>query len=223
MDVLSKQMLAALFFTAAFGTAGTARAQVAGSTAVGISGNEAGQVAKGWSVRKSILGRDVYNSAGEKIGEVVDLIIAPGRSVSYLIISAGGFLGIGTHDVAIPAQQVREEGGRIVIPGATKDNVKAMPPFRYAAGAGDRTLFIGRVEKDILVAKERLSSLRQQATEATPAQKGKLDAQVGATQTSLNLVEARLAAMKKADPSRWQQHENDVNAAMERLRASAGL
>lgn len=223
MYMFSKQMLAALAIAAAFGAAGTASAQVAGSTVIGITVTEAAQLATGWSAKKSILGKNIYSSTGEKIGKVEDLIIAPDRNVSYLIISAGGFIGMGSHDVAIPAAQVKEEGGRIVIPGATKDNVKAMPPFRYARVTGERDVFIDRAEKDIVVAKERLSSLEKQASEASADMKGKLDGQVAATRTNLKSVETRLGAMKKASAKRWKEFENDVNVAMARLRASAGL
>jgi sporulation protein YlmC with PRC-barrel domain len=226
MHTFRKQMSIALLVAAAFGLATGAtgaRAQVAGSTVIGITVTEAAQVAMGWSAKKSILGKNVYSSKGEKIGKVEDLIIAPDRNVSYLIVSAGGFIGIGSHDVAIPAQQVKEEGGRIVIPGATKDNVKAMPPFRYAAVTSERDVFIDRADKDILVAKERLSSLQAQAAGAAADVKGKLDGQVAALQTNLKSAEARLGAMKKATAKRWKEFENDVNVAMARLRASAGL
>ncbi len=223
MHTFSKQMLAALAIAAAFGAAGTSRAQVAGATVIGITITEAERIATGWSVKKSILGRNVYSSAGEKVGKVEDLIIAPDRNVSYLIVSAGGFIGIGTHDVAIPAQQVKEEGGRIVIPGATKDNVRAMPPFRYAKITGEREVFIDRTEKDLLVARERLAGLQAQAAEAAADVKGKLDGQVAATQTNLKSAEARLGAMKKATAKRWKEFEKDVDVAMARLRVSAGL
>jgi hypothetical protein len=68
-----------------------------------VSTSELREVAKGWSVKKQILGKDVYNGAGEKIGEIEDIIVAPNRSVSYAIVGVGGFLGVGTHDVAVQA------------------------------------------------------------------------------------------------------------------------
>jgi len=52
--------------------------------------------------------------------------------VSYAIIGAGGFLGVGRHDVAIPVSQLKEEGGKFILAGATKEAVKAMPEFDYA-------------------------------------------------------------------------------------------
>jgi sporulation protein YlmC with PRC-barrel domain len=111
---------------------GKVEAQVAGSTTVGVSVEELKMVAVGWSAKKKILGKAVYNDKNEKIGTVDDLIITPDKSVSYAIIGAGGFLGMGKHDVAIPVNQFKEDKGRIVLAGATKDALKAMPKFEYA-------------------------------------------------------------------------------------------
>src|SRR5215510_15183290 len=107
-------------------------AQVAGSTLLAVSVEELKMVAVGWSAKKQILGKDVYNDKDEKIGVVDDLIITPDRSLSYAIIGAGGFLGVGKHDVAIPVGRFKEDKGRIVLAGATKDALMAVPKFEYA-------------------------------------------------------------------------------------------
>jgi len=36
------------------------------------------------------------------------------------------------HDVAIPVREIRLVDGKFVLAGATKDALKAMPPFEYA-------------------------------------------------------------------------------------------
>lgn len=110
----------------------TADAQVAGSTTLGVTVEEIKVVMLGWSAKKKIMGKSVYNDNKEKIGSVEDLIITPDRGISYAIIGVGGFLGIKKHDVAIPVNQFK--GGdqdRIILPGATKDALKAMPKFEY--------------------------------------------------------------------------------------------
>jgi len=113
-------------------TAAEAQAPVAGQTVLGVSTIEIAEVANGWSAKKQILGQVVYNDEKEKVGKVYDIIIAPDKAVSYGIIAAGGFLGIAKHDVAIPVNQFKMQGGKIVLPGATKDAIKAMPAFKYA-------------------------------------------------------------------------------------------
>jgi len=52
--------------------------------------------------------------------------------INEIPLSTGGFLGIGAHDVAIPTGQFRMTGDRLVLAGATKDLIRAMPPFAYA-------------------------------------------------------------------------------------------
>jgi sporulation protein YlmC with PRC-barrel domain len=89
-------------------------------------------VAHGWSAKKHILGKPVYNDKNEKIGVVDDLIVAPDQAVSYAIVGVGGFIGMGKHDVAIPAAQLKENHGKLVLAGASKDALKGMPTFTYA-------------------------------------------------------------------------------------------
>ena len=57
--------------------------------------------------------------------------LSPDRAISYAIIGVGGFLGIGKHDVAIPVNQFKADQNRIILPGATKDALKAMRKFEY--------------------------------------------------------------------------------------------
>jgi len=77
-------------------------AQTAGSTVVSVTKSELRQVATGWSAKKQIL------------------------------VGVGGFLGMGEHDVAVPVSKFKQQMGKIVLPGATKDALKAAPKFEYA-------------------------------------------------------------------------------------------
>ena len=123
-----KSIVAVTIFLTWLAAGGTA-AQVAGSTTSSV---DVTQVASGWSVKKKFLDKTVYNEANKKVGKVQDIIIAPDGKASYVIISAGGFVGLGRHDVAIPAGHLAERDNKLVLPGATKESVKAMPKFVYA-------------------------------------------------------------------------------------------
>jgi hypothetical protein len=111
---------------------GYAAAQVAGSSTLGVAVEEMKAVALGWSVKKQILGQSVYNEQKQRVGKIDDLIVAPDTSVSFAIIGAGGFVGLGRHDVAIPVGQLKQQDGKFVLPGATKEAIKALPKFEYA-------------------------------------------------------------------------------------------
>jgi len=133
---MNKKIMAVMICLAVAGMMGNAFAQqqapVAGSMVIGITAEELVTVAKGWSAKEQIMGKDVYNDKNEKVGEVTDLIIAPDKAVSYAIIGTGGFLGMAKHDVAIRVNQFKLMDGKIILPGATKESVKAMPVFQYA-------------------------------------------------------------------------------------------
>ena len=108
------------------------RAQVAGSTVIGISVAEARELASGWSAKRQILGQPVFNDKDERVGSIDDIIIAPDKSVSYAIVNAGGFIGLTKHDVAIPVSQLKLVDSKLVLAGATKEALKASSPFEYA-------------------------------------------------------------------------------------------
>jgi hypothetical protein len=101
-----------------------ARAQTAGV--------ELKDIISGWSVQRQLLWQPVYNDQDEKIGKIEDIILNKERTASYAIVSIGGFLGLGSHDAAIPAGQFQLKNDRLVLPGATKDQLRAMPRFEYA-------------------------------------------------------------------------------------------
>ncbi len=107
------------------------QAPVVGESTVGISVAELQDVVHGWSAKKKILNKAVYNDKKQKVGVVKDIIIGSNKTVTYAIVGAGGFLGMDMHDVAIPFAQIKEQGGKMVLAGATKDAIKAMPEFHY--------------------------------------------------------------------------------------------
>ena len=216
----SRLLIAALVTIGVSGAVGTASAQVAGSTTLGVSVVEATRLTLGWSVKKSILGKLVYNEAGDKVGKVEDMIIAPDKNVSYLIIGAGGFIGINRHDVAIPVAALQDKGGKLILPGATKDIVKAMPRFEYASDTTQRDQFVANAEEDMAKAKTKVADLKRRSVAATADAKAKLDRQAEGLNTDLKTAQDKLAEMNRAAARRWRDFEGDVNAAMARLRKS---
>src|SRR4051812_39391181 len=110
--------------------AGTAHAQVAGSTSIGVANLT--MVANGWSIKKKVLNKVVYNEDNKRVGKIEDIIVAPDGTASFFIIGAGGFLGVARHDVAVPVGQITEDNGKFILAGATKEAIKSMPRFEYA-------------------------------------------------------------------------------------------
>lgn len=110
-------------------------APVVGRTPLGVTVTQIEEIVVGWSTKRDLLGKTVVNDKNEKIGKVDDLIISPAKgdtpAASFAIIGVGGFLGIGKQEVAIPTHQLKLQNKQLTLPGATKDAVKAMPPFVY--------------------------------------------------------------------------------------------
>ena len=88
-------------------------------------------IATGYRASK-VIGSSVVNELGDTVGKVDDVIIGQDGKAPYAVLSVGGFLGVGTKLVVLPYDQLRTTGAKIVLPGATKEALKALPEFKYA-------------------------------------------------------------------------------------------
>jgi sporulation protein YlmC with PRC-barrel domain len=218
---LSQLALCAVAVISAVGVTSFAQAQVAGgSTTVDINITESTQLALGWSAKKTLMGKTVYNEAGIKVGKVEDLIISPNKNVTYVIVGAGGFIGMGRHDVAVPVSRIQDQSGRLVMAGATKDMIKAMPTFTYADDNTRRDQFVAAADKDIAKGKAKLAELEKKAGSAAADAKVKMNVEITALQADVKQAETKLGELKQATAARWKEFEADVTAATARLRKS---
>jgi hypothetical protein len=97
--------------------------------AAGTRGTAAAPAADwGSTTGGDLVGRTVYGSNGEEIGDIQDIVTRSGSSSPEALVGVGGFLGIGERDVAIPLSQLRMEGDRVTTT-MTKENLTAMQPY----------------------------------------------------------------------------------------------
>jgi hypothetical protein len=79
----------------------------------------------------SLLGNDVYNASGEKLGIIKEFMIEmdTGR-ISYAVLSFGGFLGLGDRLFAVPWESLRlnARSHRFVL-DVPKETLKEAPGF----------------------------------------------------------------------------------------------
>ena len=80
-----------------------------------------------------VIGSSVLNDANEAIGKIDDLLVSTDGKAPYAVLSIGGFLGMDTHLVVIPYDSLNLLDNKIVLPGGTKDTLKMLPEFKYAA------------------------------------------------------------------------------------------
>ena len=90
------------------------------------------KVATGYRASK-VIGTSVVNDANDTVGKIDDIIIGQDGKAPFVVLSVGGFLGVGDRLVVLPYDQLRTTGGKVVLPGATKDALKALPEFKYAS------------------------------------------------------------------------------------------
>jgi hypothetical protein len=107
---------------------------VAGKATLGVTVAETQLVAAGWRVSK-LVNAEVRNDRDEKIGEIDDMIVSADGTLSVAIVEVGGFLGLGVHRVAVPVRQLvlSPTAPKVVLPGATKQALKALPEFEYSS------------------------------------------------------------------------------------------
>jgi sporulation protein YlmC with PRC-barrel domain len=83
-----------------------------------------------------LIGTNVYNLANENVGEIEDLIIDNGKTVKAVVVSVGGFLGIGDHNIAVQPGSVilseKRDGSARVVINTTKEDLKKAPAFNFA-------------------------------------------------------------------------------------------
>lgn len=97
--------------------------------------DHAGTHAAGDLTAENLLGADVVGAEGESIATVGDLVLADDGSVTHAIIDVGGFLGIGSHTVALEVDSVEvvqdaENGTVQVYVAMTRDQLASLPEYR---------------------------------------------------------------------------------------------
>lgn len=70
----------------------------------------------------------LYNAAGEKLGDVEEVVSGPGDKL-FVVVAHGGFLGLGEKQVALPVDRVALRGDRLVAEGMSDEQIKAMPAY----------------------------------------------------------------------------------------------
>jgi ribosomal 30S subunit maturation factor RimM len=153
--ILSKYIAVALLTTAL--TTGVASTQTNTGTKDTAYPSTTTQ-AEGEYSAYTLVGVNVYNQGNEKVGEIKDILLAKSGKADKVILSVGGFLGVGERYVAIPFDQIKwvDEPVRSAsndartttaaatttsstrkwypdhaLYNATKDQLKAMPEFKF--------------------------------------------------------------------------------------------
>ena len=174
MKILAAALLASALVSAqALAQSSPPASSSPGAANTNVQASETVQKSGTWRASK-LIGLNVYNNNNEKIGDISELITDQSGKIDLVVIGAGGFLGMGTHNVAVPFSQIkwmdqprqattgaadRPAAGGAAAPAArpattasgprdypdhavlntSKDQLKAMPAFKYASDARSTT------------------------------------------------------------------------------------
>lgn len=92
-------------------------------------------VSKDEMFSSKLKGLNVHNQKDESVGEITDIAMK-GNQIDALILSVGGFLGLGEHYVAVsPASVAVTRDAKndkwVATMNTTKEALKAAPEFKY--------------------------------------------------------------------------------------------
>ncbi|GJD87134.1 hypothetical protein BHAOGJBA_0634 [Methylobacterium hispanicum] len=82
-----------------------------------------------------LVGTTVYNNKNETVGEVEDLVIENGKTLTGVVVSVGGFLGLGESYVVLDPSTLaisNKDGKWAVHADTDKDTLKNAPKFEYS-------------------------------------------------------------------------------------------
>lgn len=106
-----------------------ATTQAQGTTGTAADRTGMTSSASDWSVKSDMIGESVYNENDEKIGDIRDVLASHDGKLTSFIVGAGGFLGMGEHNVAIPFDRITKSGDKLMLAGYTKEQLKELPKY----------------------------------------------------------------------------------------------
>ena len=78
--------------------------------------------------------QNVSDLSNNKVGQIMDVLLAQDGRVSAVIVGAGGFLGLGNHDVAVPFSAIKQttRDGKVYLTlDTSKAALASAPGLKY--------------------------------------------------------------------------------------------
>jgi sporulation protein YlmC with PRC-barrel domain len=91
-----------------------------------------------WRASK-LVGLNVYNDSNESIGSINDLLTDKSGNIKVAVIGVGGFLGVGSHLVAIPFDKIKFANEPVAYTGVSggPNAIGTRPPSTTTTGAAN--------------------------------------------------------------------------------------
>lgn len=111
-------------------------------------------------------GMEVVDRAGEKVGTIKSIVLAPDRRRAHAVITAGGFLGMGARDVMVSLSDLRQTSDDVVQMSATQAQILALQEYTadpYVELKGDDPIGVSFVSFSAFEAGKDLPAARAQS------------------------------------------------------------
>lgn len=112
------------------------------------------------------LGAAVQDPAGERIGDINDLVFSRSGQISTVVLGVGGVLGMGEKNVGIPygalSFKTDAQGARVIVVALSKTELKLAPSFK----AIEKTTYDAMKDKAMVMGKnasDKAIELKEQA------------------------------------------------------------
>jgi sporulation protein YlmC with PRC-barrel domain len=159
----------------------------------------------GYALRATdLIGKQVNNGRGEKLGTIDDLIITTDSRVPHAILSVGGFLGINGRLVAVPFADLTPVGPSLYLLNVSKEELLSYPAFVWPSKGqtsnDPRDQYAAEVKLRMKEWEAKVADLAAQA-------KGKADADATAAATRVNNawenVKRQWSTLRDATAEKW--------------------
>ena len=95
----------------------------------------AGALISGNLSADQLLGAKVSNASGDTIGEIGDLMVDSKNEVRKAIVEVGGFLGIGSKNVAVDLAELKQSADKGFVSTMTKEELTTLPEYKKENGS----------------------------------------------------------------------------------------
>lgn len=79
---------------------------------------------------KDVVGMPVLNTSGEQIGSIEEIVLKKADNEKYAVVSVGGFLGIGSKDVAVPYEDLSVGSSNVIlVTQGNEEDLEKLPEY----------------------------------------------------------------------------------------------
>ena len=75
-----------------------------------------------------LLGQTIINKQGQEIGQVYDVVVSLKQEQVKVILSVGGFLGLGDKKISVPLEDIVQKQGRLIC-DLCKSDIQEKPGY----------------------------------------------------------------------------------------------